>query len=179
MKDKKRGLVHIYTGDGKGKTTAAIGLGVRAVGHGMKVLMLQFLKGMFTGELLALKNFGDNFLVLRHKEFKKFTCDMTEDEINELRCEVRGLFYRAEKEATSGLWDLLILDEIMASVSLGFISLDDILRFIKNKPEQLELVMTGREAPNELVSVSDYVSEMKMVKHPMEAGTYARSGIEF
>lgn len=179
MKDGKTGLVHIYTGDGKGKTTAAIGLGVRAVGHGMRVLMLQFLKGWHTGELEAVKKFGDNFIILRHKEFKKFTCDMTEDEINELRTEVRNLFGRAADEAASGSWDLLILDEIMASVSLGFIGLNEVLQFIKNKPEHLELVMTGRDAPNELITVSDYISEVKMVKHPMKTGTYARSGIEY
>jgi len=179
MKDEKRGLVHIYTGDGKGKTTAAIGLGVRAAGYGMRVLMLQFLKGRHTGELDAVKKLGDNFLILRHKEIKKFTCDMTEDEINELKTEVRNLFKRAVYEAASGCWDLLILDEIMASVSLGFIGLNEVLQFIKNKPGRLELVMTGRDAPDELISVSDYVSEIKMVKHPMKTGIYARAGIEF
>jgi len=179
MKEQMKGLIHIYTGDGKGKTTAAVGLGVRAAGHGMRVLMLQFLKGRHTGELEAIKKLGDNFLVLRHKEIKKFTCDMTEEEINELKNEVRGLFERAQTEAASGVWDLMILDEIMASLTLGFISLDEMLQFMNSKPLKLELVMTGREAPEELISISDYVSEIKMVKHPMEAGIHARSGIEF
>lgn len=179
MEDKKKGLVHIYTGDGKGKTTTAIGLGVRAVGSGMRVLMAQFLKGRHTGELEALKEFGGNFLVLRHKEIKKFICDMAQDEINELETEVRSLYERILKEAATSDWDVIILDEIMASIALGFISSGEILEFIKNKLGKLELVMTGREAPNEIIAVSDYVSEIKMIKHPIRKGINARPGIEF
>ncbi|MDD4295789.1 MAG: cob(I)yrinic acid a,c-diamide adenosyltransferase [Ruminiclostridium sp.] len=179
MQGKKKGLTHIYTGDGKGKTTAAIGLGIRAVGHDMKVLIAQFLKGRYTGELEVLKKLGNNFLVIRHKEIKKFTCDMTEDELIELKTEVVSLFNRVVNEANTGNWDMIILDEIMASVSLGFISSGKLLQFIKSKPECLELVLTGRGAGAELIAAADYVSEIKMIKHPMQMGINARSGVEF
>lgn len=179
MKKNKTGLIHIYTGDGNGKTTSAIGLGVRAQGYGMKVLMVQFLKGRQTGELEAVKKFGGDFKIIRHKEIKKFTNEMSEAEMDEIKTEVRNLFKHAACEASCEEWDLMILDEIMACISLKFISTDEVIQFIKNKPEKLELVMTGRNAPEELIAVSDYVSEIKMIKHPIESGIPARAGIEF
>ncbi|MCR4436341.1 MAG: cob(I)yrinic acid a,c-diamide adenosyltransferase [Clostridiales bacterium] len=173
-----KGLVHIYTGNGKGKTTAAVGLGVRAYGRGFRVLMVQFLKGLETGELAVISQFEPRFKLLRGKEVKKFTWNMTEKELAELKKSMQEIFDYAVSEAKSGGWDMLILDEILGSISSGLITVGQVLDFIKNKPEELEVVMTGRNAPEALVEVSDYVSEIHAVKHPFEKGIPARKGIE-
>jgi cob(I)alamin adenosyltransferase len=173
------GLVHIYTGNGKGKTTAAIGLGIRASGRGRKVLMVQFLKGAHTGEMIALERFKPDFELCRYKEISKFSWNMTSDELEDMKKTVENLFQYAVKEAESGRRDLIILDEIMAAITSGFIEIEDVISFVMNKPEKLELVMTGRNAPFELVQLSDYVSEISMVKHPLSSGIPAREGIEY
>lgn len=173
------GLVHIYTGDGKGKTTAAIGLGVRACGRGMKVLMVQFLKGRKTGEMFALDRLKPDFELCRQKETGKFSWDMTREELKGTTEEIKELFDYAFKEAMGGKRDMLILDEIMASITCGFIPMESVISLIRNKPLNLELVMTGRNAPFELVQLADYTSEINAVKHPLEAGIPAREGIEF
>lgn len=173
-----KGLVHIYTGNGKGKTTAAIGLGVRAYGRGFRVLMVQFLKGTETGELIALKQFEPNFILKRGKPVNKFTWNMNEQEKIEARGAMTELFKYAEEASGSGNWEMLILDEIIGSITTGFVELQEVLAFIKNKPEKLEVVLTGRNAPKELIELADYVSEINPVKHPMEKGINARIGIE-
>lgn len=173
------GLVHIYTGDGKGKTTAAIGLGIRACGRGMKVLMVQFLKGSQTGEMLTIEKLKPDFELYRHKEIGKFSWNMTQEELEEMKKNIENLLQYAVKEAMSGRRDLIILDEIMATITSGFIVMDEVLSFIKNKPSGLELVMTGRNAPPEMIQLADYVSEIKAVKHPLVMGIPAREGIEF
>ena len=173
------GLVHIYTGNGKGKTTAAIGLGVRACGRGMKVLMVQFLKGRKTGEMLALERLKPDFELCRQKETANFSWNMTQEELEDMKKNIGNLFEYAVKEAMSGSRDMIILDEIMASITSGFIDADDVLSFIRNKPSGLELVMTGRNAPYELIQLADYTSEINPVKHPLDAGIPAREGIEF
>ncbi len=173
------GLVHIYTGNGKGKTTAAVGLGVRACGRGMKVLMVQFLKGRETGEMKALQRLSPDFELYRQKETAKFTWNMTPQELEEMGKNISGLFALAVKEAMEGKRDMLILDEIMASVTSGLIPLEEVLDFVRKKPSGLELVMTGRDAPPELAQLADYISEIKPVKHPLEFGIAAREGIEF
>jgi cob(I)alamin adenosyltransferase len=174
-----QGLVHIYTGDGKGKTTAAIGLGIRALGRGMKVLMIQFLKGSNTGEILILENLKPDFQLYRHKELHKFTNQMNSDELAVCRDEIRSSFQYAIDAARSGIWNLIILDEIMATISIGAISTGEAVSLIENKPEELELVLTGRNAPDELIQRADYVSEIHAVKHPMNRGIKARKGIEY
>lgn len=173
------GLVHIYTGDGKGKTTAAVGLGIRACGRGMKVLMVQFLKGSQTGEKLAIEKLGPDFELYRHSKFEKFTWDLNQEEMEELKKDIEYVFQYAVKEAFDGKRDLIILDEIILAMISGFIGMDEVINFIKNKPDGLELVMTGRYAPLELIRIADYVSEIKAVKHPYSAGITARNGIEF
>lgn len=173
-----KGLVHIYTGNGKGKTTAAIGLGVRACGRGLRVLMVQFLKGADTGEIHTIKKLGPGFILYRGIEIKKFTWNMTADELEETRQLQQEIFRYAAEAALSGNWDMIILDEVMGALSTGMLQKQDVVRFIMDKPEKLELVLTGRDAPDELVAHSDYVSEIKAVKHPMEKGIPARIGIE-
>ena len=173
-----KGLVHIYTGDGKGKTTAAIGLGIRAYGRGMKVLMVQFLKGAETGEMNTLEALKPGFLLYRGKEIVKFTWNMSEEELVETRQIQKEILEYAVREIGKGGWDMLILDEVLGALYSGMLELRDVAGFVKDKPENLELVMTGRNAPVELVEMADYVSEIKCIKHPMEQGIPARKGIE-
>lgn len=173
------GLVHIYTGNGKGKTTAAVGLGVRAYGCGLRVLMVQFLKGSETGEMKTIEKLAPCFMLHREKSVKGFFWDMDEQQKLELKKSMQSTFEYAANAANSGEWDLLILDEIMGTISNGLIDIRDVAELIKNKPEKLEIVLTGRNAPAELVELADYVSEINAVKHPMDKGVPARKGIEF
>lgn len=177
-KDMK-GFVHIYTGDGKGKTTAAIGLGVRACGRGMKVLMVQFLKSTPTGEMYSLKSLEPNFRLCRGTESKKFTWQMGEEEKAQAAAEQKDMFNNAVNAAMNGECDLLILDEILGAISSGMFDKERLVSFIKNKPDGLELVLTGRNADNDLIGLADYVSEIRAVKHPAEKGINARKGIEY
>jgi cob(I)alamin adenosyltransferase len=174
-----KGLIHVYTGDGKGKTTAAIGLGVRASGRGLKVLMVQFLKGTPTGELFSLKLLEPGFELYRGKELKKFTWEMSQEEKVQTAAEQQELFQYAKTAALRGGTDLLILDEALGAITTGMLSKADVLEFVQNKPESLELVLTGRNAPAELTELADYVSEIRAVKHPAEKGIMGRKGIEF
>ncbi|MCX7921722.1 MAG: cob(I)yrinic acid a,c-diamide adenosyltransferase [Clostridia bacterium] len=173
-----KGLVHIYTGDGKGKTTAALGLGIRAYGRGFKVIMFQFLKGSQSGEMKTIEKLSPEFELRRGKEVKKFTWNMSEEELQEVKKNSNELFNSAVEAAQSGKWDLLILDEIMGAMSTGLVDVKDVADLIKNKPGSLEVVMTGRNAPDELTELADYVSEIKAVKHPFNKGIPAREGIE-
>lgn len=173
------GLIHIYTGDGKGKTTAAIGLGIRACGNGLKVIMVQFLKGSPSGELEILKKLGPDFLVCRNNDIKGFFWNMNREQKEKLsRFTNETLNYVINKVSTEE-WDILILDEVMGAISNYLISIQDIVNFIKNKPDKLEIVLTGRNAPQELIDIADYVSEINPVKHPLRMGIAARKGIEY
>ncbi len=177
--DDMKGLIHIYTGDGKGKTTAAVGLGVRACGRGLKVLMVQFLKGTPTGEAVSLKALEPGFELHRGAGTGKFTWEMSEEEKAQTAAEQHSLLEYAVSSVESGEIDLLILDEALGAVATGMLSKDAVVEFVKNKPRDLELVLTGRGPFQELVELADYVSEIKAVKHPAEKGINARKGIEF
>ena len=144
----------------------------------MKVLMVQFLKGMESGELIAINKLDSNFLVNPGKPMGKFTWEMNEEELKKTAALQREQVEYALKERESDKWDLLILDEIMAAITTKMIPLEDVLRLVKSKPERLEIVMTGRDAPKELIEVADYVSHIDQVKHPFEKGIPARRGIE-
>jgi len=172
------GLVHIYTGDGKGKTTAAVGLGLRAWGRGKRVLMVQFLKEMESGELTAIDKLGEGFMVNRGRFMNKFTWEMGEGERKEAAALQNQQLEYAWKEMKTDQWDMLILDEIMAAITTGMIPPEDVLALIDDKPDRLELVLTGRNAPDQLVDAADYVSEIREVKHPFQRGIGARRGIE-
>ncbi len=173
-----KGLVHIYTGDGKGKTTAAVGLGVRACGCGLKVLMVQFLKGSGSGELSALKKLEPGFSVYRSEQVHKFTWQMDEAEKTVISERQRELLDYAASQMSANNFDLVILDEIMAVIREGMIRTDEVADLVRNRPEGVELVLTGRNAPKELVDLADYVSEITKVKHPMDKGAPPRKGIE-
>ncbi|WP_407307109.1 cob(I)yrinic acid a,c-diamide adenosyltransferase [Desulfosporosinus sp. SB140] len=176
----RQGLIHIYTGTGKGKTTAAVGLGIRAYGQGLNVFMAQFLKGWSTGEMKTIADLGPRFQLFKYnKENDKFTWEMTAEEMGGIKGEMRiGLNYTIEA-VMSGEWDLIIMDEIMAAVNCGFLPLEEVVEILKIKPPELELVLTGRDAPLELIELADYVSEITARKHPIKKGIMAREGIEY
>ena len=176
---KKSGLLHIYTGEGKGKTTAAIGLAVRAAGNGMKVLFVQFLKGgEESGELKVFKGLQDNIDVIRFDQrhpifFKKG------DTKEELTKAAKDALKLIDEKIKSGKYNLVILDEINNVVSQGWADVNELKDIIRKRPEGLEIVLTGRGASEELIEMADYVTEMKAVKHPFKKGIKARKGIEY
>lgn len=168
------GRIHIYTGDGKGKTTAALGLALRAYGAGLKVMVVQFLKGRDTGELGPLARLG---IPVVRSSVEKFIPDMTPAEREECRKEQHACLEEARKAAAA--CDLLVLDEAIGAAASGMIGPQELLHFVQNKPAHTELVLTGRGAPSELIALADYVSEIRSVKHPYDKGVPARRGIEF
>lgn len=171
------GCLHIYTGDGKGKTTCAFGLALRCAGCGYRVEIFQFLKSGTSGEVGCLKNLA-NVHYNGFSEKHDFYYKLCEQEKNAVRCECAAAFDLAKKLVIEQKCDMIILDEIMAAVSLGLISLKEVIELAENH-ENVEVVMTGRDVPQELICLADYVSEIKMIKHPYEKGILARRGIEF
>jgi len=173
-----KGLIHIYIGDGKGKTTAAVGLAVRAAGRKRKVVFAQFLKGRKTGEVAPLKGLGVQ--VIRSEKNRKFFCYMDEEERIGFREEQLRLLEEAGEAAFGGeAADLLVLDEAVDILDLNMIDDEALRSFIEQKPEGLELVLTGRAAPDWLIEMADYVTEMRKIKHPYDSGVTGREAIEF
>ena len=171
------GLVHIYCGDGKGKTTASVGLAVRCAGRGNKVLLVQFLKSRDSGELYSLARLPE-IEVMRGKESKKFTFQMNAEEKHVLLLEHNKMFEQVLAKVSSGNYALLILDEVIGAINSGVFDEGKLLAFLKSKPADLEVVLTGRNPSAALVELADYVSEVRKVKHPMDRGIMAREGIE-
>ncbi len=174
---KDGGLIHIYCGDGKGKTTAAMGLAVRCAGHGNHVLIVQFLKSRPTGELASLALLP-SVEVMRGKETKKFTFQMNDEEKAEVKREHMALFAKVMQKCADEHIDLLIFDEIIGACNTGVFDKAALVEFLKSKPQDLEVVMTGRNPAPELLELADYVSEVCMRKHPFQRGIPARVGIE-
>ena len=180
---KRKGLVIVNTGHGKGKTTAAIGLGVRAAGNRMRVRMIQFIKGTWkTGEQRSLPLLAPYFELERIGV--GFTLDGLRDEripMDEHQARARARPGRAPaRRSARGEHDVVILDEIMATMTAGFVSVDELLALIADKPPMMHLVLTGRNAPPELVAVADLVSEIQPIKHPYkDQGIKAQKGVEF
>ncbi len=170
----KQGYVQIYTGNGKGKTTAALGLAVRAAGAGLKVYFGQFLKEDETSELKSLAKFDNIKTALYSKSFELFS---NEQEIN--RREAQQGFEKALEAAKSGEYDVVILDEINVACSLKLVDQQQIIQLIKQKNETTELVLTGRGATKEVVECADLVSEISEIKHYYNKGVSSREGIEF
>lgn len=176
-KRKNKGLVHIYMGKGKGKTTAAIGLCMRASGAGMHVMLVQFLKGQETAEIIPLENAGVK--ILRDNSITKFLPAMSREERIECTISQRKLLQAAHRAAMSGGLDLIVLDEILDAIECGLVALTDVISLINSRSPHVEIVMTGRKAPQELIELSHYVSEINVVKHPYNTGIKARKGIEY
>ena len=178
MADERKGLIIVNTGPGKGKTTAAMGTALRAVGNGMKVLMLQFLKGSWHyGELDAVKSFGGNWVMKQMgRGFVKVGGAETDPE--DVRM-VEEAWSEAEKAINSGEWDLVILDEINYAISYKMLDPAKVVAALKAKPEQVHIILTGRNAHPSIVEIADTVTEMKQVKHAYEKGVLAQRGIEY
>lgn len=171
------GLIHIYCGDGKGKTTAAMGLALRALGCGGRVLVVQFLKDGDSSELNALKAFpGVN--VLTGKPVKGFSFAMTAAEQQLVAKHHNAYLQQAITLCRDQQADMLILDEIIGALNKQLVNQDFLLDFLRNKPAQLEVVMTGRNPSSELVELADYVSEINKIKHPYDQGIKSRIGVE-
>lgn len=175
----KQGLIQVYCGPGKGKSTAAIGLGIRALGNNLKVIMIQFLKNDNTGECKLLKTLEPGFKVFHFEKERGFTWTLSEEEKLELKQEIHMALKFAKKVMDTGECDILILDEILGAIQLGFVEEQEILQLAEEKPEAMELVLTGRQLPEALKEKADYVSYIDAVKHPMEKGIRARAGIEY
>ena len=170
------GLVHIYCGDGKGKTTAAAGLAVRAAGAGKKVIFAQFLKDGSSSEIAVLEN--TEHIAVRHcRTVTGWFRNMTEEEKQKAR-EDYGRFFEALAEEAAAA-DLLILDELTAAVNFGLVREERVLSFLDAKPEGLEVVLTGRDPSPAICARADYITEMKKLKHPYDRGIRARKGIEY
>ena len=170
--------VHLYCGDGKGKTTAALGLGLRCCGSGGRVLLAQFLKGSGSSELNGIEKL-EGFVVLPGPAQVKFTFQMTEEERREAAGFWLSFFRRAVSQAVEGGYRLLILDELAGGVSLGRVPEEEAAAFLKNRPEELEVVLTGRNPSEALLARGDYVTRMEAVRHPYEKGIGAREGVEY
>jgi cob(I)alamin adenosyltransferase len=180
------GLIHVYFGDGKGKTTAAVGLAARAAGRGRRVVFEQFLKGRKTGELNSLKK--ADVKIIRSEKNKKFCWDMTDEEIVECRQIQAELFDEILEAVQPGgvspaqgqeQTDLLVLDEALNAIGIGVLDEEKLRDFITKKPDGLELVLTGQKAPEWLIEKADYITEMKKHKHPFDKGIDGREAIEF
>lgn len=172
------GLLLVNTGEGKGKTTAALGLGLRAAGHGMKVLMLQFFKGPWpTGECAAVKRLepdfkivqlGQGFIRTRKEEHSKATIE-----------NAQVSWDRAKQEIFSDFYDIIILDEINNMIYHGLVSVEEVISVLKERPKRLTVILTGRNAHEKVIEMADTVTEMREIKHHYKRGINAQKGIEF
>lgn len=176
MKDS--GLIHIYCGSGKGKTTAAMGLAIRCSGGGGKVIVYQFLKDNTSGERNSLRQIS-NIKLIEGVEKIKFTFKMNETEKQELKAYYRNAFQEIQKLVNNETFHLLILDEILATISGGFLNENEVIAFLKRKPSHLEVVLTGRNPSETMMELADYISCIEKVKHPYEQGIGARKLIEY
>ncbi len=175
----KDGLVIVYTGNGKGKTTAALGMALRAVGYNHKICMIQFIKGSWPyGEMVSVKRLEPELeLIIVGKGFVGIIDDKSARE-DHIKIAQEAIQVSKEK-IQSGNYNIVILDEINYAINLGLIDLNDVLNLIKSKPEKLNLVLTGNHAKNEIIDVADLVTEMKEIKHPFKSGIKAKKGIDF
>ncbi|WP_425060041.1 Corrinoid adenosyltransferase [Sporomusa carbonis] len=175
---ERQGLIIVNTGNGKGKTTAALGLGMRAWGQGLKVLVVQFIKGNWKcGELQAAEKMGPDFVIRQMGQ--GFVKKSSGDAIDDHRSAAQEALQAAKTEIMSGKWDMVILDEINYAVNFGLVSLDTVLELIEMKPSSVHIVLTGREANPAIIDRADLVTEMKEIKHQLHKGIKAQKGIEF
>lgn len=172
----RKGLIIVHTGHGKGKTTAALGTAFRALGYGWRVLMVQFIKGNWHyGELDAAKRF-DGLLEIRPMG-EGFTWDTKNPERDREKAHAAWEF--GKEEALSGKWDLVIFDEINYVITYNYLEVEKVVDFLKTKPKELHVILTGRDAHEKIVDAADMVTEMREIKHPFKKGIKAQKGIEF
>jgi cob(I)alamin adenosyltransferase len=175
----KRGLIVVYTGNGKGKTTAALGIALRSVGHGHKVWMIQFIKGeWYYGELTSSKRLEPEFeLIAAGKGFVGILDD--DHSIAEHQTAAKNAVVLAKNKISSGEYDVIILDEINYAVKLSLIPKEDVINILKLVPRQTTIVLTGNYALPEIIDMADLVTEMKEIKHPYRSGLKAKEGIDY
>ena len=172
-----KGLIHIYCGEGKGKTSAALGLAMRAAGRGLNVVILRLMKDCDSGELISLASLPTVTLIPVPEKLK-FIFKMTDAEKNAYRMLVSSMLETAQGLARTGDCDVLIIDEACSALTTQMLDSAQLIDFLKNKPETLEVVLTGRDPSEELISLADYVSEIKKIKHPYDQSIAPRRGIE-
>jgi cob(I)alamin adenosyltransferase len=177
MPGLEQGLVQVYTGNGKGKTTAALGQAFRSVGRGLQVRMIQFLKSNDTGELVTVRRLEPDFQIFRFEKKHGFFWSLTEEEKRELQTDVNKAFDFALRTMTGGC-DVLILDEVMGAIDDGLLTAEQVCDLIRRKPPRVELILTGRHTPPAVLQLADLVTEMREVKHYFHQGIPARRGIE-
>lgn len=174
----ENGLVIVNTGNGKGKTTAALGLGLRAVGHGMKVLMLQFIKGTWlTGELCAAKRLEPDFRIVQLGQ--GFVKTQKREQSGEAIENARISWDYAKQEIFSDVYNTVILDEINNLIDYGLLNVDEVISVLNKRPKRLNVILTGRNAHAKIIELADMVTEMQEIKHPYKKGVKAQNGIEF
>jgi len=172
------GLIHVYMGDGKGKTTAAIGLAVRAAGYGQRVVFGQMLKGRRTGEIASLEALG--VIVIRSEKEMGFIWEMDDERKEAFKQEQIRLFAEIREAAFGGAeTGLLVFDEALDVIKMGMLDEQSVRDLLEKKPEKPEMVFTGRSGPEWFLEKADYVTEMKKIKHPFDLGIKARKAIEF
>jgi len=176
MAKKHLGLIQIFTGDGKGKTTAALGEAIRAIGHRYKIVIIQFMKGQIRYGETEIPKYLPDFEIYQFglPTFVKKGEPSPED----VRLAKQGLEF-AKKALKSRNYDIVVLDEINVAVDYGLLPLSDVLEVLKNKAKNTEVILTGRYAPKEFIEIADLVSEIKEIKHPYQKGIQAREGIEY
>ncbi len=177
MSNQDTGRIHIYCGNGKGKTTTGMGLCVRAAGFGYKVLIYQFMKNNSTNERKAMARI-DQIHFIDGAETAKFSFQMSEAEKAEYRAFYENEFKKVTKIAIEENYDVLFMDELVYTIRAGLFTEAILLDFLKNKPKNLEVILTGRDPSPDLIQLADYVSEIQKIKHPFDQGLPARKGIE-
>lgn len=174
---EKKGLVLVYTGNGKGKTTAALGLALRASGHGAKIFMVQFRKDdPKYGEIQAIRKFLPNMTVVQSGKSRIMVRGyFMQEDVND----AWDAFLQGKAAVLSGQYDLVIFDEINIAMSYRLLPLDEVLQLLAERPPAVDIVLTGRNAPQEIMDAADLVSEVREIKHPYKTGVQARKGMEF
>jgi len=170
----RKGYIHIYTGDGKGKTTAAIGLAIRAAGYGMKTYIGQFMKGQLYGELTALRD----HLYITFEQYGDVECVHREEITQKHIAQAQQGLKRVWEVMFSNQYDIIILDEINVAVWFDLIKAEDVIELLNERPKNIEFILTGRRAPEALMEIADLVSDVKEIKHYYNQGVKARTGIE-
>ncbi len=171
-------MIHIYCGDGKGKTTCAMGLALRALGREMSVVVAQFLKGSTSGEILQLEKI-DGVRIFRLEEELPFTFQMSSEQKNRALQLHNRIFQKAIHFVNAGYCDMLILDELLSALETELIDSKMVMNFLESINNKVEVVITGRNPPENIIDLADYITEMRLQKHPFEKGVPAREGIEY
>jgi cob(I)alamin adenosyltransferase len=173
----EKGFVHIYYGEGKGKTSAALGLAMRASGAGLRVIVVQFNKGKESSEIKSLNKLGIKSIIVQNET--GYVPFMDQDEKSRCLTDYQQCMTHVFELITSDQYDVIILDELLAALETGMVDIQQVVDLIQKKSPQVELVITGRYPTHELIEMADYVSEVKVIKHPYSQGVLPRLGIEY